>query len=630
MSQYSRHFFGNTIRGVMFGLAMFIAQHVYAANESPQSFTLDGQLLQVGTQNPLLDSAAKITIDILNPAKTCILYEEQQTVNTSTTNGYYNIQVGSYTGDPKRTASDPGNGMAQVYQNLTAITGMSAPGQTCTGNSYTPAMGDVRYFRITVTPSATGIADTLSPDTVMSSVPIALVAQTLQGLDRSAFLQVNTSGGVNLSQTSLNSLFSGTAYTNLQNVESGNYLASSSTGAADLPSYTNISPPTSPVAGSIWYNTTANAIEYYNGTTTQSLASGTSLSPSGAAGAVQISGGSTLASDATYFFWDLTNHRLGIGTATPSYPLDTRGSIASGPVISGANSDTTSASYGVYGSATSSSTGTSGVYGVVSSSGNAYGVAGSATSTSGTPFGGYFTSASTGAGTGVYGAETGASNTGYAGYFNNSSATGWGIYSAGLSSNYFAGSVGIGIATPSAPLEVRGNSNIIVFKEASTGGYRGDISDSGGNGSMDIDDGAQVNNVHFASSGSSWLDGGNVGIGTSGPRATLDIQGGSLLTNPETVNTTTTIDFSKGNIQYTTSSCGAYTFYNMKDGGTYTFVVKGTTSATCSFTAYSDAGVTLLTVHLPPDNGATVSGKQTLFSLLVAGADLYVAWTPGY
>jgi hypothetical protein len=52
---------------------------------------------------------------------------------------------------------------------------------------------------------------------------------------------------------------------------------------------------------------------------------------SGAAGYVQFSNGSALSSDSTsggQFFWDSTNHRLGLGTTTPGYPLDVRGSAA--------------------------------------------------------------------------------------------------------------------------------------------------------------------------------------------------------------------------------------------------------------------------------------------------------------
>ncbi len=126
------------------------------------------------------------------------------------------------------------------------------------------------------------------------------------------------------------------------------------------------------------------------------------------------------------------------------------------------------------------------------------------------------------------------------------------------------------------------------------------------------------------------LTSGNVGMGTTAPRSSLDVNG--VISTKAATNRTaaTTIDFSAGNIQYTTDSCQAYQLNNLKDGTTYTFVVKGTASATCSFMSFSDVGVTLLTTHLPPAHSATTTGKHTMYSLMVVGADVYFAWIPGY
>lgn len=97
-----------------------------------------------------------------------------------------------------------------------------------------------------------------------------------------------------------------------------------------------------------------------------------------------------------------------------------------------------------------------------------------------------------------------------------------------------------------------------------------------------------------------------------------------------TANATSIIDFATGNAQYTTSSCGNFTLDNLKDGGFYTFVVQGTTAATCNFSAYSDAGSTPLTVHLPSNYGATTSGSHTAFTFNVVGTHVYVTWSAGY
>lgn len=131
------------------------------------------------------------------------------------------------------------------------------------------------------------------------------------------------------------------------------------------------------------------------------------------------------------------------------------------------------------------------------------------------------------------------------------------------------------------------------------------------------------------SSGIAISSGGYVGVGTTSPRLGLDVNT-VLLGRPAVNNGTGTIDFASGNIQYTNSSCGSFSFHNVKDGGTYTFNVKGTTSSICSFSAFSGAGTGALTVRMPPDHGSTTAGKHTIYSLMVIGTDVYVSWVAGY
>ena len=122
---------------------------------------------------------------------------------------------------------------------------------------------------------------------------------------------------------------------------------------------------------------------------------------------------------------------------------------------------------------------------------------------------------------------------------------------------------------------------------------------------------------------------GNVGIGTTAPRAPADING-TILTKASTLNATANVNFLLGNIQHTTQSCGTFNLYSMKDGGSYTFVVKGGVSATCVFNAYSSADNSVaLTVHMPTDHAATVATTHTIYTFLVVDTDVYVSWIPG-
>lgn len=116
---------------------------------------------------------------------------------------------------------------------------------------------------------------------------------------------------------------------------------------------------------------------------------------------------------------------------------------------------------------------------------------------------------------------------------------------------------------------------------------------------------------------------GNVGIGTSNPTSRLEVNGAATNTTAFNAAAGTSIDFSRSNLAYTTSSAGAFTLTNMKDGGTYTLAVQGTTSGTASFTG---GGFTYRTIN----NGPTTAGRQTLYTFIVMGTTVYVYMATGF
>ena len=281
-----------TLAFVVFFAINISTLHCANAATGGQTITLDGKLTDASGTSPLLDTSVVIDIKIYNPTATCVLYEEHQTIDTTATEGRFTLLVGSATGNSKRTGSDVGNPMVSVFSNYQAIAG------SC--GTYTPVAGDTRLMRVTVSPSTTGNVEVLSPDTIIDQVPNALVAETLQGLDRDHVLAIDVSTYLN--QSNVANIFSSTNYPLLTALLAGTgnqYVTSSPSGGARIPSVT--SAPSAPSAGQIWFNSSANAFQFYNGASVQTLGvagSGIStlstvapITASGVAGGVLNSGG---------------------------------------------------------------------------------------------------------------------------------------------------------------------------------------------------------------------------------------------------------------------------------------------------------------------------------------------------
>lgn len=108
-----------------------------------------------------------------------------------------------------------------------------------------------------------------------------------------------------------------------------------------------------------------------------------------------------------------------------------------------------------------------------------------------------------------------------------------------------------------------------------------------------------------------------------GSLVSLEVNGAATNTSAFNAAASTTIDFTKSNLAYTSNNPSSFTLNGIKDGGTYTLAVQGTTSGT---SAFSSGGFTFMSVN----NGPTTSGKQTLYTFIVMGTTVYFFMTTGF
>lgn len=134
-----------------------------------QNFSFDGILLNDSTGVPLTGPVA-LRFQIYDPTGVCLLFEEEHAAVALQADGSFNVKVGS--GSRASAGVDGGLAMKQVFQNLQTVRAAASPG--CTPG-FTPAAGDARRLRVTVN------ANALTPDYTLSPMPMATVAETLQG-----------------------------------------------------------------------------------------------------------------------------------------------------------------------------------------------------------------------------------------------------------------------------------------------------------------------------------------------------------------------------------------------------------------------------------------------------------------
>jgi len=192
-----------------------------------------------------------------------------------------------------------------------------------------------------------------------------------------------------------------------------------------------------------------------------------------------------------------------------------------------------------------------------------------------------------------------------------------------------SGNIGVGTTTPTKTLSLESSSTSdtsMRLKNTSAGGGDWILGSYGsangaGAGKFAIWDATAAANRLV-------IDGaGNAGIGLASPGARLQVSG-SIASVQATVASGNAVDFANGNVQVL-SSVGSSTIAlsNMVDGGSYTLVITDGVARTYAFSGCTDA-------RFIPDNGPTISGKYSTYSIMkisISGvATCLISWMSGF
>jgi hypothetical protein len=286
-----------------------------------ESITIQGKVTDSSGQ-PVNGAATLFRVQILSPdANKCVLYDETQTVDLSQSYGLFSINLNNGLGT---------RGAPTTYSLEDALsnrTTLSIDGTHCASGtpgaiSYTPAADDNRKVVIQFRDPLTMTGWEEIPEMDLNPVPYAIDARKTGGFPATSLLRVVTPGGVPGSATSLTTA-NFTELLALLGGTSNNYMSTTagSTTGARLP--TTSGSPSTPTAGSIWFDTSTGTLKFHDGSGTKTVGTGTASGSTitGVTANNGLTGGGTSGAVT-----------IGMETLSPS-PAGTVGSASAIPVL---------------------------------------------------------------------------------------------------------------------------------------------------------------------------------------------------------------------------------------------------------------------------------------------------------
>lgn len=164
--------------------------------------TYHGRILKPD-DSPVTSATTQFRIQIRTPgSENCLLWEEQQTKNLSTTNGVFSITIND-TSEPSLVSNVLPYSLDRVFSNRTNFTGLTG---CSVGTTYNPTGSDGRHLTAYFREVPTDPWEQM-PVTKVNFVPLSLNTMQLQGYQASEFLKVDPlSSYTPLTPTQVNTL----------------------------------------------------------------------------------------------------------------------------------------------------------------------------------------------------------------------------------------------------------------------------------------------------------------------------------------------------------------------------------------------------------------------------------------
>jgi hypothetical protein len=313
--------------------------------------TYHGRLLKA--DGTAVAASVNFRIQIRSPgAESCLLWEETQTQDLTSTAGVFVIGINDGTG----VRTDGGTlTFSQALANNRSMT--FAAGKCASGTTYVPGTTDGRALIVSFNDGTfAGWED--SQTQALNYAPKAVDALQVAGFPATSLMRVAEGSGTLDSVSPINNA-QYSAFLALINGTSTLYTQSSATTGAGLPVLAS-APGSAPAAGQIWYDSGTGKIEYSDGTATQTL--GTT------AGAVtSVATGTGLTGGPITTTGTISLAVLGAGGTGTKVTYDTYGRVTATAALAEADLPTISTAGKVSGAAITS--GTIGGSAVVNTSG---------------------------------------------------------------------------------------------------------------------------------------------------------------------------------------------------------------------------------------------------------------------